>query len=47
MKAVTDIKNEIANMSIEIAEKILREELADKGKQEALIDNWMKDIHLN
>jgi F-type H+-transporting ATPase subunit b len=47
LKAVTDIKNEIANMSIEIAEKILREELADKGKQEALIDSWMKDIHLN
>ncbi|MDR1346614.1 MAG: F0F1 ATP synthase subunit B [Bacteroidales bacterium] len=47
MKAVTDIKNEIANMSIEIAEKILRQELSDKDKQEALINNWMNDIHLN
>jgi hypothetical protein len=34
-------------MSIEIAEKILRQELDDKNKQEALINNWMQDIHLN
>jgi len=47
MKVVTDIKNEIANMSIEIAEKILHEELVDKGRQEALIEKWMKDIQLN
>jgi F-type H+-transporting ATPase subunit b len=47
MRVVTDIKNEIANMSIEIAEKILREELDNKEKQQALINNLMKDIHLN
>lgn len=47
MKAMTDIKNEIANMSIEIAEKILREELSDQNKQEALVSKWMDDIHLN
>ena len=47
MRVVTDIKNEIANMSIEIAEKILCEELANKDKQQALINNLMKDIHLN
>ena len=47
MKAMTDIKNEIANMSIEIAEKILREELSDQNKQEALVSKWMDDVHLN
>ncbi|MBO4645552.1 MAG: F0F1 ATP synthase subunit B [Bacteroidales bacterium] len=47
MKALTDIKNEIAQMSIEIAEKILSEELSDKNKQEALVAKWMKDVSIN
>ena len=47
MKAMTDIKNEIANMSIEIAEKILRQELSEKDKQEELVNNLLKDINLN
>lgn len=47
MKAVTDIKNEIAQMSIEIAEKVLMEELADKEKQEALVAKWLKDVNIN
>lgn len=47
MKAMTDIKNEIANMSIEIAEKILREELSEQSKQEELVNKWMQDVHLN
>ncbi len=47
MKAVTDIKNEIANMSIEIAEKVLRQELSDKKKSEELVEKWMHEVHLN
>ena len=47
MKAMTDIKNEIANMSIEIAEKILRNELSEKEQQEELVNNLLKDINLN
>ena len=47
MKAVTDIKNEIAQMSIEIAEKVLREELADKNKQESLVADWIKGMNIN
>lgn len=47
MKAMTAIKNEIANMSIEIAEKVLRNELADKAKQEELVNNLVNDINLN
>src|SRR5574344_493791 len=47
MKAVTDIKNEIAQMSIEIAEKILAEELSNKQKQEELVAKWVKDININ
>lgn len=47
MKAITDIKNEIAQMSIEIAEKVLTEELSDKQKQEELVAKWVKDVSIN
>lgn len=47
MKAMTEIKNQIANMSIEIAEKVLAEELADKAKQEDLVEKWIKEVNLN
>lgn len=47
MKAMTEVKNQIANLSIDIAEKVLREELSDKQKQEQLVENWVKDCKLN
>lgn len=47
MKAITDLKNEIANFSINIAEKIMTEELSDKEKQEQLIEKWIKESNLN
>lgn len=47
MKAVTELKNQVATLSIEIAEKILRTELDDKGKQEALINNLVEEVNLN
>jgi len=45
--AIQDIKNQVTELSIGIAEKILREKLTDKGNQKELIDRWMKDIKLN
>lgn len=47
MKAITDLKNEIANFSINIAEKIMTEELSDKQKQEKLIEKWVSEGNLN
>lgn len=47
MKAITDLKNEIANFSINIAEKIMTEELSDKEKQEKLIEKWVDETNLN
>ena len=47
MKAITDIKNEIAQMSIELAEKVLVDELSDKNKQQELISKWMNDVSIN
>jgi len=47
MAAVTELKNQVAVLSIEIAEKILNDELSSAEKQKALIDNVVKDINLN
>ncbi len=47
MKAMTDVKNEIANLSIDIAEKVITHELSDKQKQEQLIEKWMEECHQN
>jgi F-type H+-transporting ATPase subunit b len=46
MKALTEIKNEMANLSIEMAEKILREDLKDSSRQELLIHKWMEEMNL-
>jgi F-type H+-transporting ATPase subunit b len=47
MAAITDLKNQVAVLSIEIAEKILKDELSSADKQKAIIDNLVKDIVLN
>ena len=47
MAAITELKNQVAVLSIEIAEKILKEELSSADKQKAIIDNVVKDISLN
>ena len=45
--AITELKNQVAAMSIEIAEKILRHELSNDDKQKNLMDNLIKDISMN
>lgn len=45
--AVADLKVQVAALSIEIAEKILKTELASDEKQKALVNNLMKDVNLN
>lgn len=45
--ALVEIKNTIASYSIDIAEKILREELKDKEKQTAYAEKLLKEIILN
>lgn len=47
LKAMHDLKNEIANLSIEIAEKLIKTELSDKQKANALIARELEDSHLN
>jgi len=45
--AVSEIKNLIANFSVDIAEKILKEKLADDNRQKELIQNYIDQINLN
>lgn len=45
--AVADIKNQVASLSVDIAEKVMRAELADAGKQQKLVENLLGDAKLN
>ncbi|CAN5912207.1 F0F1 ATP synthase subunit B [soil metagenome] len=47
MAAITELKNQVALLSVEIAEKILKRELSDENKQKALIGDLLKDTKLN
>ena len=47
LKAMTELKNQIANLSIEIAEKLIRVELSDKPKADALIQKELEMAKLN
>lgn len=47
MKAMTELKNTVATLSIDIAEKVLRSELTDKKKQEDLVANALNETELN
>lgn len=47
MAAITEMKNELATLSIEIAEKILKDELSGTDKQKRLIDKLIKDVSDN
>ena len=43
MKAITELKNHVADLSIEMAEKILSSELSDVAKQKELVKKALKE----
>ncbi|WP_029034320.1 F0F1 ATP synthase subunit B [Salinimicrobium terrae] len=45
--ALADIKNQVATLSVQIAEKVIREELSTKAKQERLVEDMLNDVTLN
>ena len=45
--AITELKNQVAVLSIEIAEKIIKSELSSDEKQKSLIKNLLQDVNLN
>lgn len=46
-KALSEIHQQVASLSIEIASRILSEKLSATGEQAKLIEKYMKDIDLN
>lgn len=47
MAAITDLKNQVASLSIDIAEKVLKSELSDQLKQKDFVAAALKDADLN
>jgi len=47
MKAITELKNSVAVLSIDIAEKVLKNELKEKSNQEDFINSILKNSELN
>ncbi|MFW0716498.1 F0F1 ATP synthase subunit B [Pedobacter sp. N23S346] len=45
--ALAEVKGQVSTLSLEIAERVLRNQLDDKAKQEALVANLLKDVELN
>ena len=45
--AMAELKNQVSSLSIEIAEKVLRSELADKESQTKLVEKMLGDVKLN
>lgn len=47
LKAMHELKNQIASLSIDIAEKLMKAELSDKQKANDLIVRELENAHLN
>ncbi|MCQ2259763.1 MAG: F0F1 ATP synthase subunit B [Bacteroidales bacterium] len=47
LKAMHDLKNQIATLSIDIAEKLMKAELSDKSNADRLIQHELNDAHLS
>lgn len=45
--AIADLKNQVASLSIEIAEKVVENELSDREKQLKLVEDMLSDTTLN
>ncbi|SHF70627.1 ATP synthase F0 subcomplex B subunit [Salegentibacter echinorum] len=45
--AMADIKNQVATLSVEIAEKVIGKELSTEEKQHQMIDKMLKEATLN
>lgn len=46
-KALSEIQEQVASLSVEIASRLLGQKLEQTGEQSKLIDNYLKEIDLN
>jgi F-type H+-transporting ATPase subunit b len=47
MAAITELKNQVASLSIEIAEKIIRQHLSTDAKQISLVSDLLQEVELD
>jgi len=47
LAAMAEIKNKVSSLSLAIAEKVLRKQLEDQDKQQALVNDLLKEVKLN
>jgi F-type H+-transporting ATPase subunit b len=45
--ALTEIKNLVGNLSVQIAEQIVKKELKDDGSQQSLVQTYLQEAKLN
>lgn len=45
--AIDDLRQQVAQYSVEIAEKVLQQELKDKKEQQKLVNKYLEDVKLN
>jgi len=47
MAAITELKNQVASLSVDIAEKILKSELKNDNKQKEIVNNALEEASIN
>ncbi|MDX5431469.1 MAG: F0F1 ATP synthase subunit B [Bacteroidota bacterium] len=45
--ALTEVKNQVALLTLEVTEKLLRKNLSDEKAQKELVEEFVKDLKLN
>lgn len=45
--ALAEVRTQVAALALEITEKVIRKQLGEKNAQEALVDEYVKDLNLN
>lgn len=45
--AIADMKIQVASLSLDIAEKVIRQKLSDDSQQQVLIEGMLNDVKLN
>jgi F-type H+-transporting ATPase subunit b len=47
MAAITELKNQVASLSVDIAEKILKSELKDDNKQKEMVNSALEEASID
>ncbi len=45
--AMADVKNQVAKLSLQIAERLVKEQLGSESAQKQLVENYLSDIKVN